>query len=123
VTAKFHGVESAEASIALEAVFTTEEIRQIRAYYDLRTKGNGKGKGKSKHENRPRGLPPGIANNLARGKSLPPGIKKQVLPYELRQVLPPVRDGHERIIVAGKVLLVEVASQIVRDVLTDVILN
>jgi hypothetical protein len=38
-------------------------------------------------------------------------------------VLPPVRDGHERIIVAGKILLVEIATQAVRDVLTEIILD
>jgi hypothetical protein len=69
-----------------------------------------------------KGLPPGIAKNLARGKPLPPGIAKQYLPTGLRDLLPPPR-GFERIIVDGKVLLVEIATRIVHDILTDIILH
>ncbi|MGH8194287.1 MAG: anti-virulence regulator CigR family protein [Woeseiaceae bacterium] len=108
-------VEPVNGSIGVEVAFTDEEVRLIRAWYQSHDGHNGK------HKQKP--LPPGIARNLARGKPLPPGIAKQVLPYELRQVLPPVRDGYERIIVAGKILLVEIATQVVRDVLTDVILD
>jgi hypothetical protein len=107
--------EPLNGSIGVEVVFSDQEIRLIRAYYQSHGGHNGKHKQK--------GLPPGIAKNLARGKPLPPGIAKQALPYELIQVLPPVRDGHERIIVAGKILLVEIATQMVRDVLTDVIMD
>ena len=97
--------------------FSDEEIRLIRAHYESHAGYDGKGNGKHK------GLPPGIAKNLARGKPLPPGIAKQALPYDLRRALPPVRDGYERIIVDGKILLVEIATQIVRDVLTDIVLD
>jgi hypothetical protein len=107
--------EMPRGSIDLEVVFTDEEVRLIRAHY--RSHGGHSGKHKQKS------LPPGIAKNLARGKPLPPGIARQALPYELRRALPPVRDGHERIIVAGKILLVEIATQVIRDVLTDVILD
>jgi len=96
-------------------VFSAEDIQIIRAYYqtDAHTHGRN-GKGKSK------GLPPGIARNLQRGKPLPPGIAKRALPYELRSRLsrPPV--GHDRFVVAGKILLVELGTQIVRDILTDI---
>jgi hypothetical protein len=68
-------------------------------------------------------LPPGIAKNLARGKPLPPGIAKRALPSELFVRLPPVADGFERVIVAGKILLVEIATQVVHDILVDVILD
>lgn len=108
----------AAASLAVEVgvVFSDDEIRIIRDHYHSHGEA---GRGKSKHKS----LPPGIAKNLARGKPLPPGIAKQSLPYELRRSLPPVRDGYERIIVGGKVLLVEIATQVIHDVLSDVILN
>jgi hypothetical protein len=93
--------------------FSADEVRIIRDYYaDLGTPGSRKGKSK--------GLPPGIAKNLARGKPLPPGIAKQVLPNDLLLRLPAPPDGYERIIVAGKILLIELGTQIVRDILTDV---
>jgi hypothetical protein len=109
---------SLRGSIDVEVVFTAEEIRIIRAHYQS---GGHNGKPDGKHKQK--GLPPGIEKNLARGKTLPPGIAKKALPDELRRVLPPVRDGHERIIVAGKILLVEIATQVVRDVLTEIILD
>ena len=68
-------------------------------------------------------MPPGIAKNLARGKPLPPGIAKRGLPSELIVQLPPVPDGYERVIVAGKILLVEIATQVVHDILVDVLLD
>ena len=107
-----------EASLALEVgvVFSDDEIRLIRDHYHSHA---ARSRGKGKHK----ALPPGIAKNLVRGKSLPPGIEKQSLPYELRRSLPPVRDGYERIIVGGKVLLIEIATQVIHDVLSDVILN
>lgn len=65
-------------------------------------------------------LPPGIRRRLARGKPLPPGIAKQVLPAGLEQRLP-VRDGYQRVQVGVDVLLVEVATGIIHDVLMDVV--
>ena len=70
-----------------------------------------------------KGLPPGIAKNLRRGKPLPPGIAKQVLPSGLIHLLPPPPHGFERVVLAGKILLVEVATQVIHDVLEDVILG
>ena len=109
---------SAAAEFGVDIRFSSDEVRIIRAYYESHQvkpmPGRKKGRG---------GLPPGIAKNLARGKSLPPGIAKQVLPGDLSGRLPPVHDGYERIVVDGKVLLVEIATQVVRDILTDAILR
>lgn len=105
------------SSFEISVVFSTDEIRIIRAHYDSQSGNSHRGKGKHK------GLPPGIAKNLARGKPLPPGIAKRSLPYDLIRALPPVMDGHERIIVAGKILLIEIATHIIIDVLSDVLLD
>ena len=98
-------------------VFTGDEIRIIHAYYQ--THGSDLTKGKHKHKD----LPPGIAKNLQRGKPLPPGSAKQTLPYDLVRELPSPPNGYERIIMAGKVLLVEIATQIVRDVISDAVFS
>jgi hypothetical protein len=106
--------------IGVQVGFSDGEISSIRAYYRDHGSvqpGNGKGKKGAK------GLPPGIAKNLQRGKPLPPGIAKQVLPTGLIALLPPAPHGFERIEIAGKVLLVEIATQIIHDVLEDVILG
>jgi hypothetical protein len=97
-------------------VFTEKEIAVITEYYAGRAAAPP-ARGRKQKE-----LPPGIARNLARGKPLPPGIAKQVLPDDLLARLPPPHDGHERVIIDGKVVLVEAATQVVRDVITGVIL-
>ena len=99
-------------------VFSQDEIRIIAEWY--RDHGSAAPRG---GRGRDKGLPPGIAKNLARGKPLPPGIAKQYLPDGLHAVLPPPPRGYERIIVDGKVLLVEVATQVIHDILTDVIVK
>jgi hypothetical protein len=103
--------------VGVQVVFTAGEASIIRAYYrDHGVVKTGKKKGR-------KGLPPGIAKNLQRGKPLPPGIAKQVLPAGLVDLLPPPPRGFERVVLAGKILLVEVATQVIHDVLEDVILG
>jgi hypothetical protein len=111
------GAEAQQQSFTSSAVgikFTPTEIEIIRDYYEQGSHKKKGGKG---------GLPPGIAKNLARGKPLPPGIAKQYLPGDLVRQLPPLPAGYERIIVAGKILLVEIATQVVHDVLTDALFD
>jgi hypothetical protein len=109
--------------IGVQVVFSDNEVEIIQGYYKrqdaLSKHGNGRG-----HKNKDKkGLPPGIAKNLQRGKALPPGIAKQYLPDELQSALPKTPDGYERIIVDGKILLIEIATQIVRDTLTEIVIG
>ena len=99
----------------VSASLTPADIRMIRAYYADASRGNGRG--------RKRGLPPGIAKNLQRGKPLPPGIAKQYLPQDLLVRLPRAGDGLEYLVVAGKLVFVEIATQIVREVLLDAVFD
>jgi hypothetical protein len=105
--------------VGVQVGFTNGEISTIRAYYRDHAApakpGNGMGRGGAKS------LPPGIARNLQRGKALPPGIAKQVLPSGLVAELPPPPRGFERIEVAGRVLLVEIATQLIHDVIEDIV--
>ncbi len=103
--------------VGVQVVFTDDEVSIIRAYYRERDS-TGLAGGK-----RGKRLPPGIAKNLRAGKSLPPGIAKQTLPGRLIDQLPPPPRGFERIEVAGKILLVEIATQIIHDVLEDIVLR
>ncbi len=109
---------SVNAEIGVGVVFSGNEISIISAWYRDHDSASRKGGGKKR-----KGLPPGIAKNLARGKALPPGIAKNYLPNTLRHALPEPPHGHERIIVDGKILLVEIATGIIHDVLMDVIVN
>ena len=111
-----------EADAEVRVVFTRHEIKVIRAYYRSHSDSAGASDRRASKKTG-KGLPPGIARNLARGKPLPPGIAKKALPDDLEYRLPPVADGYERIIVDGKILLVELATQIVRDILTEAVLG
>jgi len=108
---------SGAGEVGVQVVFSDGEASIIRAYYrDHSSTKPGKGKGR-------KGLPPGIAKNLQRGKPLPPGIAKQVLPNGLVALLPPAPHGFERVRLDGKILLVEIATQVIHDVLEDAILR
>jgi hypothetical protein len=110
-------VPATAGEVGVQVVFSDGEASIIRAYYrDHGSVKQGKKKGKN-------GLPPGIAKNLQRGKPLPPGIAKQVLPTGLVDRLPPPPHGYERVSLAGKILLVEIATQVIHDVLEDIILG
>jgi Ni/Co efflux regulator RcnB len=113
-------VPAAEAGA--EVIFSQDEIRIISAWY--RDHDEYLPRSGAKHEaGKSRGLPPGIAKNLARGKPLPPGIARQGLPESLIAELPPAPRGYDRVIVDGKVVLVEIATQIVHDVLSEAVLH
>ena len=107
---------AAAADAGISVTFSDAEVRNITAWYDDHAP-------KKKCKGKQGGLPPGIARNLARGKSLPPGIAKQHLPQELQRALPAAPAGFDRIIVDGKVLLVDAATQVIHDVLMDVVLD
>ncbi len=68
----------------------------------------------------PQGLPPGIAKNLARGKPLPPGIAKRHMPQDLLGRLKP-RPGYEWQAVDADIVLVEIATRVIVDILKDIL--
>lgn len=106
---------TADAQPRAAVTFSAPEIDIITRYYhSLDGADAPRGRGANR-------LPRGIAKNLARGKPLPPGIAKRGLPPTLVAQLPPSPPGYERLVVAGKVLLIETATQIVHDVLSDVL--
>lgn len=97
----------AEASVA-GIELTVEARTRIRDYYAAGSVGNVEE------------LPPGIRRNLARGKPLPPGIARKSAPTDLQAALH-IADGYEIVEVGLDVFLVEVATNIIHDVLMDVI--
>lgn len=64
-------------------------------------------------------LPPGIRKKVARGKPLPPGIAKR-FPDGLRGQLPH-RAGYDYRVVGADVLLVEIATGVIVDVVKDIL--
>jgi len=118
----FSSLAASAGDVGLSVEFSDKEVSVIRAYYKDNSNGgskNGNGKGGKGNKS----LPPGIEKNLQRGKALPPGIAKQTLPGGLVSMLPAPPRGFERVEVDGKVLLVEIATQVIHDVLEDLILR
>ena len=121
----------------LDVIFTTVERRIIEDYFGVSRSDYGarKGKHKQKHKAKgkgkggKKGLPPGLAKRkslppgLAKRKTLPPGLAKRDLPHDLDQYLGPPPHGTERSVVDGNILLVEIATGIVLDIVEDVILK
>lgn len=98
--------------IVVDAVLNDDEKEIIRKYFNKNPEAAGKVKP----------LPPGIRKKLARGGTLPPGIAKQALPDGLHRQLPQ-RDGQNYEIVGKDVVLVDTATDIIVDVLKDVLLG
>ena len=98
---------------------------------DKGDKGKGKGKGKDKSKGKSKGLPPG----LAKRDSLPPGLQKQLekngrlpaglakrdLPDDLTSKLPKRADSQEVTVVDNDVVLIDKATGVILDVITDVV--
>ena len=94
--------------VAVDIVFSMGDREAIRDFYQARPAIGAEG------------LPPGIRKRLARGKPLPPGIAKRGIPDALAPALT-VPQGYDVVEVGWDVLLVEVATGIIHDVLMDVI--
>lgn len=88
-----------------------------------------RGKGKDKKRGLPPGLakkkrlPPGLARQLDRNGTLPPGLAKRDLPRLLEASLPDPWPGTERKIIDNNVVLLEKGTNLILDVLRDVVLR
>lgn len=65
-------------------------------------------------------LPPGIAMNLKRGKPLPPGIAKRGTPDDLDELIN-TRDGVRAIIAGDNLVLEQIATGVIVDILRGVV--
>ena len=64
-------------------------------------------------------LPPGIRKNMARGKSMPPGIAKTRMPDTFISQLPH-HEGHEWLHIGADLVLVVAGTLIISDILEGV---
>jgi len=110
---------STTRSVTTRIVLSSDQIAAVRAHFAAPSRGNGRGNGRGRNG----GLPPGIAMNLERGKALPPGIARQTLPSSLIATLPRLDSGLSYVVAAGKLLLIDAATDIVRDVLIDALFS
>lgn len=72
---------------------------------------------------RRRALPPGLAKQIEKNGVLPPGLDRRFepLPRDLEDRLPRLDAGFERVILGGDVLLIEMSTSRILDLLKDVV--
>ena len=125
----------------MDIVFTELEKQIMSDYYGIRTGRDGdgdtrapdreqkakKGKKNKKQKGLPPGLarkkslPPGLARQLERKGTLPPGLAKRDLPGALTTALPDPWPGTERKVVDNDIVLLQKGTELILDVLRDVI--
>ena len=98
--------------------FGPEQERLIREWFSTRSNYSNLPPGLAKRDN----LPPGLQRQLQRNGTLPPGLQKRVqpLPLALEQQLPPIAVGMRRVVVSGNVILLEIATERIVDLIRDV---
>jgi len=125
-------ITTAVVRAGVKGAFNELEKQMIRKYFkeneyvryvDDDESYSQKHKGKSKNKGKDKGLPPGIAKNLQRGKPLPPGIAKRNLPPGLESSLPGKHDGYETVIAGDDVVLIEIDTGKIADIITDAVLG
>lgn len=67
-----------------------------------------------------RPLPPGLQKHIDRTGQLPPGLQKRTLPSGLRNLLPQ-RAGQEYRVVGNDIVLIEIATNLILDIMQGVL--
>jgi Ni/Co efflux regulator RcnB len=107
-------------------------IREVLGAAGVQDSGDKRGKGGKKAKGSRGGppgltkrgsLPPGLQRQLERNGRLPPGLEKQGFPADLRFRLPAPLQGTERLIVGNDAVLIETGTNIILDIMRDVIVN
>ncbi len=115
------------AARAGQALFSALEKALIKEFFHKQASlagdaGTGK-KGKKGKKDKAKGgdVPSGLAMQLERNGTLPPGLAKKALPPGLAGALPPPPPGQQRLIVDNDVLLIEAATGLILDIIKDVL--
>jgi hypothetical protein len=100
------------------SAFGLSQERIIRAWFADRSRGQGLPPGLARRES----LPPGLARQVRRNGTLPPGLERRLepLPPDLEVRLPELVVGIARVILGRDVLLIDVRTDKILDVLQDV---
>ncbi|MBF8270886.1 MAG: hypothetical protein HW386_2595 [Gammaproteobacteria bacterium] len=132
-------IAKAAVEVGINASFSEVERQLIEKYFGKRVPVADSGaeaaaapkpKGKKGNKDLPPGLakkdklPPGLEKQLQKNGTLPPGLAKRNLPPDLEQQLPPPPKGYERQIVEdATIVLVNIATGLIADVITDIVLG
>lgn len=100
--------------------FSDADHRHIRDYFASRRAAHpGRGRGRA-HQEAFESLPPGIQKQIARGKGLPPGLKRHRLPPDLESGLSPLPAGYIRYRLGTDVVIFDTRANVVVDILQGI---
>lgn len=97
-----------------KAVFTVKEQRIVREYF--RSEGADLPPGLAKRKS----LPPGLQKQLHRTGHLPPGLEKRRLPSGLKARLPRYDGPYERTIIGNDLILLDPKTGLILDVMQEI---
>ncbi len=95
---------------AVERALIGDYVRKAR------TSGQGLPPGLAKRQH----LPPGLQKHIERTGRLPPGLEKRELPGDLRRLLP-YHKGKDYRVVGDDIVLIEIATELILDVMQGVL--
>jgi hypothetical protein len=101
--------QQSDTNVSVNIVFGDRDRAIISDYYRAAPGGG------------PKSMPPGHAKQLARNGTLPPGIAKKQLPGDLIGRLPPVPRGYDRVIIGSDVVLVQLSTNTIMDVIQGIV--
>jgi hypothetical protein len=98
--------------------FRQQDREYISSYYSKHGKSMPPGQAKKNGT-----LPPGLERQLERNGTLPPGLQKkmQPCPVEITRQLPPLPPDYQRSVIGASIVVFNVKTNIVVDVMADVV--
>jgi Ni/Co efflux regulator RcnB len=100
--------------------FRQQDREYVSSYYSKHGKSKGMPPGQAKKNG---DLPPGLEKQLQRNGTLPPGLEKkmQPCPVEITRQLPPLPPDYQRGVVGASIVIYNRKTNIVVDVMADVV--
>jgi len=112
------GVETDDMQV--EVAFGDDDRRLIHDYYKNNKNKNKKRKGLPPGLAKKEKLPPGLQKQLKKNGKMPPGLAKRNLPHELEDRLSPVPRGYVRLKVGMDIVLMNVETEVVVDIIYNI---
>jgi hypothetical protein len=100
------------------SVVFSDRDRQIIGDYYARYKAKKVPPGLAKKDQ----LPPGLARQVVKNGTLPPGLQGRALPQDLETRLSRLPDGYKRVIIGTKIAILNTATRVIADIIADVVL-
>ncbi|MEJ2109069.1 MAG: hypothetical protein P8Z37_03975 [Acidobacteriota bacterium] len=101
----------------VSAVFSDRDRQVIGDYY-ARHKAKKVPPGLAKKDQ----LPPGLARQVVKKGTLPPGLQGRALPQDLESRLSRLSDGYRRVIIGTDIAILNTNTQVIADIITDVVI-